>query len=133
MSDPAAPPGESDSATDGSDVVALVLDQRPLSSNKNVGAGGVRYQQRLADLYRQAGGVWSNGYRYGLIYYLARQYRPKTDVDVGNISKRIWDALEGVAYDDDQVVRLQTRGLIETEGTDPGGIDLAQLDLTDVP
>jgi hypothetical protein len=120
MSDRQARPGESDSATDGLRVVAFGLDERPLSSNKDVGARGVRYQQHLANLYRRAGGMWSNGYRYRLIYYLTRQYRPTTDPDVGNIGKRIWDALEGAAYDEDQVVRLLTSGLIETGGTDAG-------------
>ena len=94
---------------------------------------GVRYRQQLAALYREAGGIRSNEHRYGVIYYLARRYNPKTDADAGNIAKRIWDALEGTAYDDDEVVRLQLTGLIETGGTDTPGVNLAELDLTAAP
>ena len=90
--------------------VAFVVEGRPPSSNKNVGASGLRYQQHVAQLYRAAGGTWSNEHRYGVVYYFLRRYRPSRDADVGNVTKRLWDALTGVGYADDEVVRLQLAG-----------------------
>jgi hypothetical protein len=68
-----------------------------------------------------------------VIYYFVRGYRPSNDPDAGNVSKRIWDALEGAAYDDDHVVRLQIAGLIEIGQTPSGDLAIEDIDLADVP
>ena len=62
-----------------------------------------------------------------------RGYRAATDADAGNVSKRIWDALEGVAYEDDHVVRLQIAGVVETGPAQAGEITYASLDLARMP
>jgi hypothetical protein len=100
--------------------VAFVRAGRPPSANKNLGAAGRRIQQQLAGLFREAEGVYSDAHRYGIVYYFVRNYRPSNDPDAGNVSKRVWDALEGVAYNNDHVVRLQIAGLIEI-GQAPSG------------
>jgi hypothetical protein len=113
--------------------VAFVRAGRPPSANKNLGVAGRRLQQDLATLYREAGGVHSDTHRYGVVYYFVRGYRPSNDPDAGNVSKRIWDALEGVAYDDDHVVRLQIAGLIEIGQAPSGDLVVEDIDLADVP
>jgi hypothetical protein len=113
--------------------VAFVRAGRPPSANKNLGVAGRRLQQDLANLYREAGGLHSNTHRYGVIYYFVRGYRPSNDPDAGNVSKRIWDALEGAAYDDDHVVRLQIAGLIEIGQAPSGDLAIEDIDLADVP
>jgi hypothetical protein len=74
-----------------------------------------------------------DAHRYGIVYYFVRGYRPSNDPDAGNVSKRVWDALEGVAYDDDQVVRLQIAGLLEIGQARSGGLAIEDIDLADVP
>lgn len=115
------------------DPVAFVRPGRPRTSNKNVGEIGERAKQDMQDLYRAAGGRSSERHRYGVVYYFVRGYRPATDADAGNVSKRVWDALEGVAYKDDHVVRLQLAGLVETGPVAAGEIIYQDLDLTGVP
>jgi hypothetical protein len=105
----------------------------PPSSNKNLGAAGRRLQLELARLYGEAGGAYSDAHRYGIVYYIVRGYRASNDPDAGNVSKRIWDALEGVAYKDDHVVRLQIAGLLDIGQSQSGGVALEEVDLTDVP
>lgn len=69
---------------------------------------------------------------YGIVYYVAQRYHPATDADADNVSKPVWDALEGVAYDDDKLVRLRIAGVIAPSS--PSGVtSLADLNLTGVP
>lgn len=122
-------------ATDGLQraPVAFVRVGRPPSANKNLGTAGRRIQQELANLYREAEGAYSNAHRYGIIYYFVRNYRASNDADAGNVGKRVWDALEGVAYRDDHVVRMQVSGLIEIGQAPSGEVAFEDIDLTDIP
>lgn len=69
---------------------------------------------------------------YGIVYYIAQRYRPATDADADNVSKPVWDALEGVAYDNDKAVRLRIAGVIAPSSL-PGVASLDELPLTGVP
>ena len=113
--------------------VALVRPGRPPTVNKNVGGRGLDIQRDLAGLYVDAGGMLSDEHCYGLVYYFVRNYSHATDADAGNVSKRIWDALQTVAYADDHVVRFQSVGVIEIGPTRSGEIAFESLDVTDVP
>lgn len=113
--------------------VAFVRPGRPPTSNKNVGGRGLDIQKSLAALYLAAGGTLSDEHCYGIVYYFVQNYSQATDADAGNVSKRIWDALQSVAYTDDHVVRFQSVGVIEIGQTRSGEISLESLDLTDVP
>lgn len=113
--------------------VAFVRLGRPPTANKNLGTRGVKAQEDFAELYSAAGGRLSDEYRYGIIYYFVQGYSPATDADAGNVSKRIWDGLQGTAYRDDHVVRFQIAGLIETGQARSHGVAFEHLDLTDVP
>jgi hypothetical protein len=92
---------------------AFVHGSTRLSFNRNQGQRGQRYQARIAELYRQAGGIGFNACRCGVVSHCINGYMPATDPDVGNSSRRIWDALQCVVCEDDHVVRWQIAGLIE--------------------
>jgi hypothetical protein len=113
--------------------VAFVRPGRPPTANKNLRGKGAKVQEEFAGLYVAAGGQFSEGHRYGVVYYFVQNYRPATDADAGNVSKRIWDGLEGAAYKDDHVVRFQIAGLVETGRARWGEVAFEHLDLTDVP
>lgn len=61
---------------------------------------------------------------YGVVYYF---HRKPNDLDADNLSKPIWDALEGYFYDDDRVIQLRTSGVRDLRE----GIEI--LDLTKMP
>jgi Holliday junction resolvase RusA-like endonuclease len=61
---------------------------------------------------------------YGIVYYF---YRGRLDVDADNMSKPIWDSLEGHMYADDRVIELRKAGVRSLER----GISL--IDLTEMP
>jgi hypothetical protein len=87
--------------------IAFVRAGRPPTANKNLRGKGAKVQEEFAGLYVAASGQFSAEHRYGVVYY-----RPETDADAGNVSKRIWDGLEGAAYKDDHVVRFQIAGVV---------------------
>lgn len=45
-----------------------------------------------------------NGSLYGTVYYF---YRKELGLDADNISKPIWDCLQGIAYDDDKQIQFR--------------------------
>jgi hypothetical protein len=113
--------------------ISFVRAGRPPTANKRLRGSRRRAGQELPELYRAAGGSAAEGHLYGIVYYFVRGYRPTNDADADNVSKRVWDALEGVAYQDDEVVRLRIAGVIETGGG-PGNDSprLEQIDLSDL-
>jgi len=114
------------------DPVSFVRAGRPLSANKTKGKIGEKIAADLKGLYKAAGGGHWNGFRYGVVYYFVRDYKPHNDSDADNVSKPIWDALEGEAYDDDKVVRLRRAGVIEI-GASNGAPSLDVIDVTEMP
>ena len=62
---------------------------------------------------------------YGKVYYF---HWESTQLDADNLSKPIWDALEGLAYEDDSIIKLRHAGIIDLRET-----DLQQFDLTSIP
>ncbi len=71
---------------------------------------------RLADLLREP--------LYGIAYYFHAEHN---QLDADNLSKPIWDALEGLAYQDDSVVQLRHSGIIDLRQTDLTVFDLSQM------
>lgn len=114
-------------------IASFVHAGRPLSSNKNVGTIGERIMGEYRALYGQRDGEPSDGHRYGIVHYFVRDYRPSIHADAGNISKRVWDALEGLAYQDDHVVRVQISSVIQYGPTEGDGISYTDIDLSAVP
>ncbi|MBU1383536.1 MAG: RusA family crossover junction endodeoxyribonuclease [Alphaproteobacteria bacterium] len=112
---------------------AFVQAGRPLTSNRNVGRNGERVMEQYRASYGQQAGEPSDAHRYGIVHYFVRDYRPAVHADAGNIAKRVWDALEGIAYDDDHVVRLQISSVIAFGPTNVNGISYTDIDLSSVP
>jgi hypothetical protein len=83
-------------------------------------------------LFVEAGGACLTEPLYGIVYYVAQQYRPTNDADADNLSKRLWDALQATAYDDDKLVRLRIAGVIAPSSL-PTAASLDDLDLTGAP
>jgi len=85
------------------------------------------YYKSLVDAYRKyhANTVPSEKYLYGKVYYF---HRTKNQIDADNLSKPVWDALEGEAYNDDYQIRFRTAGLFFL------GVErIEELDLTYLP
>lgn len=105
---------------------------RPATANKGGGSRSPAFTADVQRLFLTAGGSRLDEPLYGIVYYVAQRYRPATDADADNVSKPVWDALEGVAYDDDKLVRLRIAGVIAP--TSPSGVVSSdELDLFDVP
>ncbi|MCP4351585.1 MAG: RusA family crossover junction endodeoxyribonuclease [Desulfobacterales bacterium] len=62
---------------------------------------------------------------YGKAYYF---HRESTQLDADNMSKPIWDALEGLAYEDDSIIKLRHAGIVDLRET-----DLELFDLSSIP
>lgn len=112
--------------------VGFVWEGRPRSLNRPLGKAGARVRGEFPRLYSEAGGNFSEGLRYGVVYWFVDGYSPATDPDAGNISKRVWDSLDGTAYGDDHVVRLQVSGVIDI-GAGTGNGTLEDIDLRGIP
>lgn len=114
-------------------VVAFVAPGRPPTSNKTVGKHGARAKLEYSRRYIAAGGAKSEEFSYAAVYYFVPGYRPSNDADAGNIHKRVLDGLQGVAYEDDHIVRIVTAGVIDYGPTANGPLRLEEIDLTRVP
>lgn len=109
-------------------LVAFVLPIKPLSYNAFRDAQRKKvYGMKLRKAYRAATSVSDvlSAPHYGIIYHLHRQ-EDATDVD--NISKPVWDALNGLAYEDDASIALRIAGKLRIGRALP-----AKLDVTRVP
>lgn len=63
---------------------------------------------------------------YGVAYYF---HRGPTQIDADNLSKPIWDALQGAVYDDDASIKLRIAGVIDL--SKPDGV--VEMDLLRMP
>jgi hypothetical protein len=88
------------------------LDEDPVCEG-NPGHG--RYNESAALVSEQL---------YGLVYYL---HAKPTDLDADNLSKPIWDALEGLVYEDDKIIRHRRSGVIDLRTKDLRAFDLSAL------
>lgn len=61
---------------------------------------------------------------YAIVYYFHR--RPN-EQDADNISKPILDALEGLAYEDDRIVRFRQAAMLDLESDPIGSLDMASI------
>jgi hypothetical protein len=75
----------------------------------------------------------SDEFSYAAVYYFVPGYRPSNDADAGNVHKRVLDGLQGVAYEDDHVVRIIMAGVIDYGPTADGPLRVEEIDLTRIP
>lgn len=112
--------------------VAFVHRGKPAPAQKNRGPRGQALQAAVQEEYRRASSYQYEGPCYGLVIYVLGTYNPAVHADADGISKRIWDGLEGVAYEDDHIVRLRTNGILERQPGE-GGLNFSDFDLTAIP
>ncbi|WP_451986921.1 RusA family crossover junction endodeoxyribonuclease [Azospirillum endophyticum] len=114
-------------------VTAFVRPGRPATANKTSNKAKQRMNEEMPVLYREAGGVSRSGPSYGIVYCFVKNYRPATDADADNLSKPVWDALTGTAYQDDELVRLRMSGVIEVGAGPSDALSFADINLSAMP
>ncbi len=98
--------------------ICLIHAEKPASYNSS---NKKPYMKRLANNYLQHyKGQLPNVDLYGLIYYF---YNDDKKIDTDNISKPVWDALSGVAFIDDNLIKIRGAASIDLSTTDYMEID----------
>ena len=111
--------------------IAFVRRGRPPTSNRNVGSRGAAFATDLHRLYRATGAPHLSGPLYGIVHHFVVGYDPHRDADAGAASKRVWDSLKGVAYDDDRDVVLRVSSRIDVGPA--ARSEVSQIDVTNAP
>jgi hypothetical protein len=62
---------------------------------------------------------------YGIVYYFHKKHN---QLDADNLSKPIWDALEGILYEDDSIIKYRSAGIFDLRSS---GLEI--LDITLIP
>lgn len=101
---------------------AFICTKKPRSVQARKKAS---YYEAIKDAYREFNAS-SEGLAtlYGVVYYFHNQ---KTELDADNLSKPIWDALEGIVYADDKVVKLRHAGVIDLRKHEFNSFDLSRV------
>lgn len=104
-------------------MTAFVCTVRPRSVNAK---GTATYQQLLRDAFASfhASHVPADDPQYGLAYYF--HARP-TELDADNLSKPIWDALEGMCYSNDRVIKHRRSGTVDLRSLEFQAFDLSRV------
>lgn len=71
-----------------------------------------------------------DGPLYGVVYYF---HNVKTDTDADNISKPVWDCLEGVAFANDRNIKLRIAGMHDLSSASLETLDISRIPLEVVP
>ncbi|MDM8521817.1 RusA family crossover junction endodeoxyribonuclease [Desulfococcaceae bacterium HSG8] len=103
---------------------AFLSNKKPKSMQSGTKS---KYQEHLKDAYNKY--CNSDEFEvvplYGKAYYF---HKESTQLDADNMSKPIWDALEGLAYEDDSIIKLRHAGIVDLRET-----DLELFDLSSIP
>jgi hypothetical protein len=85
------------------------------------------FQEHIRAAYRHycAAGEHVDHSRYGSVYYFHQRHN---QLDADNLSKPVADARNGLAYVDDQIMRLRHAGVIDLISP-----DMTSFDLSDMP
>lgn len=102
---------------------AFLTNQRPRSVNARTTD---RFQERIRQSYQAyyADNEPLTETLYGVVYYF---HRRNNQLDADNLSKPIWDALEGLAFENDLSIQLRQAGVIDLRSTDMTTFDLSQM------
>lgn len=115
-------------------VVALVCEGQPPTANNVLRPAGEAFLTRVREAFAATGAPLGHGLLYGVVYWFVRSYKRHTHPDADDLSKKVWDALEGLAYPDDKQVRLRLAAVVDLGVA--GGVEalpLEQLDLSGAP
>ncbi len=87
----------------------FILKRRPLSFNNSKGSAKTQYGNDLRSAFstQNPAAIKLNNNLYALIYYFYNEY---IKIDTDNLSKPIWDHLNGLAYNDDEQIKIRTAG-----------------------
>lgn len=92
----------------------LVCEGQPPTANNALRPAGEAFLGRVREAFATTGAMpRDDALLYGVIYWFVRPYRRHGHPDADNLSKRVWDALEGLAYADDKQVRLRAAAVID--------------------
>jgi hypothetical protein len=102
---------------------AFLSNQRPKSVNAKRTSS---FQERIRRSYREycPGEELFKEALYGIVYYF---HKRNNQLDADNLSKPIWDALEGIAFENDLQIRLRHAGVIDLRSTDMTTFDLSKM------
>lgn len=85
--------------------IQLLLNEKPCSYNQKP-RHKEDFKRKIINCYqRKYSDTLPSSDLYGTIVYL---YKENKNLDADNISKPIWDSLNGVAYDDDNQIKIRT-------------------------
>lgn len=102
---------------------AFLCTHRPRSVN-------AKHTDRFQEHIREAFSAYctleepADNLLYGVVYYFHNQ---RNQLDADNLSKPIWDALEGIAYKDDLIIQLRHAGIVNLRKTDLTVFDLSRV------
>lgn len=108
----------------------FVVKVRPKSYNSWKGGSATskaNYKRHLEEAFKEKYQVegCQEGDLYGLVYHF---YQSQTDfIDADNLSKPIWDCLQGVLFFDDRQVKMRIAGSFDLENSDLAVIDFSGL------
>lgn len=60
---------------------------------------------------------------YGIVYYFHKKHN---QLDADNLSKPIWDALEGILYEDDSIIKYRSAGIFDLRSS---GLEILDISL----
>lgn len=107
----------------------FLIKRQPKSYNSWNGVTASKkrsYREAIVDAFSEANPAVTarDNDLYGSIYYFARR-NPHVDAD--NISKPVWDCLEGTAFVDDSQVKIRTAGVFDLSKLDWNTLDFSGL------
>lgn len=104
----------------------FILKSRPLSYNSCRGTKKANYKTALTTSltsYNPSLSILS-GELYATIYYF---FNKNLDLDADNLSKPVWDCLNGVLFNDDKQIKIRTAGSFDLTTGDYSVIDMSGL------
>ena len=104
----------------------FILKSRPLSYNSCKGYKKVNYETALKTSFRSYNPTHNvmTGELYANVYYF---FNKNLDLDADNLSKPVWDSLNGFLYADDKQIKLRTAGSYDLTSGDYNVIDFSGL------
>jgi len=104
----------------------FILKNRPLSFNSCRGSKKIKYKNQLENSFTSynSNNEIFNEQIYALIYYF---YKVDLDIDTDNISKPLWDCLNGFLFEVDQQIKFRIAGSFDISAGDYNIIDFTGL------
>ena len=104
----------------------FIFKSRPLSYNSCSGTKKINYKTALSSSLASYNPSYSiqSGELYAIIYYF---FNKDLNLDADNLSKPVWDCLNGILYNDDKQIKIRTAGSFDLTAGDYSVIDMSDL------